>query len=317
MRNLFLFIFKYHAFLLFLVLEIVSFGLIVRHNHFQRASFINSSQAFVGYLYNEANEWKEYIDLKQVNDSLMSENARLMAEMEAAKSVLERDVQDGKFVFGNDTTVIDTLAKVTAVATPSVIDTTNTNDTNIANKGEQIIADSIFHFIGAKVINNSTNRANNFLTINKGSRHGVAREMGIIGQNGVVGVVKDVSENFATIISLLHRSMRVSAKIKRNNFVGSLRWEGTRPDRAVLNDIPKHVHVEKGDTILTSGYSSFFPQNVLIGVVIDEPRSDQGSNFYKIDIALSTNFNSIQYVYVVDYIRKEEKKELEEKTQNE
>jgi len=312
MRSLFLFIFKYHAFLLFLGLEIVSFALIVRHNNFQRASFINSSQAAVGYLYNEVNEWREYVDLKQVNDSLMSENARLMAGKEAAKSTLEEGEKEEGFAFESDTTVIDTLISV--VGEPSAIDTT---ETNLASKPEQIVADSVFHFIGAKVINNSTNRANNFLTINKGSKVGIAKEMGVIGQNGVVGVVKDVSENFSTIISLLHRSMRVSAKIKRNNFVGSLRWEGTRPDRAVLNDIPKHVHVQKGDTILTSGYSSFFPQDVMLGVVIDEPRSAQGSNFYKIDIALSTSFNSIQYVYVVDYIRKEEKKELEEKTQNE
>lgn len=314
MRNLFLFIFKYHAFLLFLALEIVSFALIVRHNHFQRASFVNSSQAFVGYLLNERNEWKEYINLKQKNDSLKDENARLRGELEAAKSVLEKDAQDN--IFSNDTSRVDSLASIGVI--PSMIDTATTAiDVDIAENEEEIVGDSIFNFIGAKVINNSTNRANNFLTINKGSKDGVAREMGIIGQNGVVGVVKDVSENFATIISLLHRSMRVSAKIKRNNFVGSLRWEGTRPDRAVLNDIPKHVFVQKGDTILTSGYSSFFPQNVMIGVVIDEPRSDQGSNFYKIDVALSTNFNSIQYVYVVDYIRKEEQKELEEKTQNE
>ncbi|MGB0929138.1 MAG: rod shape-determining protein MreC [Chitinophagales bacterium] len=312
MRSLFLFIFKYHAFLLFLGLEIVSFGLIVRHNHFQRASFINSSQAVVGYLYNEVNEWSEYVDLKQVNDSLMSENARLMAGKEAAKGILEEARTEDGFAFERDTTVIDTLISV--VGGPSVTDTTLAN---LVNEPKQIIADSTYHFIGAKVINNSTNRANNFLTINKGSKVGIAKEMGVIGQNGVVGVVKDVSENFSTIISLLHRSMRVSAKIKRNDFVGSLRWEGTRPDRAVLNDIPKHVHVQKGDTILTSGYSSFFPQDVMLGVVIDEPRSDQGSNFYQIDIVLSTSFNSIQYVYVVDYIRKEEKKELEEKTQNE
>lgn len=312
MRNLILFIFKYHAFLLFLGLEIVSFALIVHHNHFQRASFINSSQAVVGYLYNEVNEWSEYVDLKQVNDSLMSENARLMSGMEAAKGVLQESERKEGFAFESDTTRLDSLAII--AGEPSAMDTTKTN---LMTDSKQIIADSVFHFIAAKVINNSTNRANNFLTINKGSKVGIAKEMGVIGQNGVVGVVKDVSENFSTIISLLHRSMRVSAKIKRNNFVGSLRWEGTQPDRAILNDIPKHVHVEKGDTILTSGYSSFFPQDVMLGVVIEEPRSDQGSNFYKIDIALSTSFNSIQYVYVVDYIRKEEKKELEEKTQNE
>ncbi|MFK7903706.1 MAG: rod shape-determining protein MreC [Chitinophagales bacterium] len=314
MRNLILFIFKYHAFLLFLCLEIVSYGLIVRHNHFQRASFVNSSQSVVSYLYNEVNEWSEYMDLKQVNDSLMVENARLMAEMDAANNFLEEESQANKLVFGSDTTSIDTLA-TTPNAESSLVEAETVKASEEDKK--PIVVDSVFHFISAKVINNSTNRANNFLTINKGSADGIKMEMGVIGEGGVVGVVKDVSENFSTIISLLHRSMRVSAKIKRNNFVGSLRWEGTRPDRAVLNDIPKHVHVEKGDTILTSGYSSFFPQNVMIGIVIAEPYSDQGSNFYKIDIALSTSFNSIHYVYVVDYNRKAEKKELEEKTQNE
>ena len=240
--------------MLFLGLEIVSFALIVQHNHYQRASFVNSSQAMIGHLYNEVNEWTEYMDLKQINDSLMTENARLIGEITATKGILEEEFQEGDFVFDTDTTLIDTLVNA-SIGLPT--DETSVDE---VNEEEQIIADSIFHFISAKVINNSTNRANNFLTINKGSKHGIAREMGVIGKEGVVGVVKDVSENFATIISLLHRSMRVSAKIKRNNFVGSLRWEGTRPSRAVLNDIPKHVHVQKGDTILTSGFSSFFPR---------------------------------------------------------
>lgn len=315
MRNLILFIFKYHAFLLFLGLEIVSFALIVTHNHFQRASFISSSQATVGYLYNEVNEWSEYMDLKVVNDSLMAENARLMADMEAAKETLTEDFSTENLILQNDTSSIDTLQNAENVETPPIASVPTKQEVISTTEGQT--ADSIYHFIHAKVINNSTNRANNFLTINKGSKHGIEQEMGIIGQGGVVGVVKDVSENFATILSLLHRSMRVSGKIKSNNFVGSLRWEGVRPDRAVLNDIPKHVSVQKGDTILTSGYSSFFPENVMIGVVIDDPKSDQGSNFYKIDVKLSTDFNSIQYVYAVDYTRKTEKKELEEKTRNE
>ncbi len=299
--------------MLFLSLEIVSFALIVRHNHFQRASFISSSQAVVGYLYNEVNEWSEYMDLKVVNDSLMAENARLMAGMEAAKETLIEDFSTENLILQNDTSSIDTLQNA-EINAPPIASVPTQEEVSAA---QEQIADSVYHFIHAKVINNSTNRANNFLTINKGSKHGIEQEMGIIGQGGVVGVVKDVSENFATILSLLHRSMRVSAKIKSNNFVGSLRWEGVRPDRVVLNDIPKHVSVQKGDTILTSGYSSFFPENVMIGVVIDDPKSDQGSNFYKIDVKLSTDFNSIQYVYAVDYTRKAEKKELEEKTRNE
>ena len=179
------------------------------------------------------------------------------------------------------------------------------------------LSDTIKHqqysYIVAKVVNNSMTRRNNYLTLDKGSLQGVKPEMGVVSSKGIVGIVKNVSSHYCTVMSVLHKDMRISAKFKNNNYFGSLAWEGTDPTSAVLKDIAKHVVFRTGDTIVTTSYSSVFPENILIGTVASA-EINPGENFYKIRIKLSTNFSNLTYVYIVDNVFKSEQRKLEEET---
>lgn len=174
-----------------------------------------------------------------------------------------------------------------------------------------VIRDTTYQFIPARIINNSVNKQYNYVTLNKGRLDGIEPDMGIIGPNGVVGVVTNVSAHYSSGPSILNRRWRVSAKIKKNNYFGSLFWGGSDPRYAQLNEIPFHVELAAGDTIITSGYSSIFPGGILIGV-IEDFNHDSGANFYQVNVRLSTNFKTISHVELVKNNFLEEQIKLEE-----
>jgi len=177
------------------------------------------------------------------------------------------------------------------------------------------IDDSMRYVIkSAQVINNSTNKMHNHISLNLGSNDGISPEMGVLGDNGIVGVVKNVSSRFSTVMSLLHNDLRISGKIKKNNYAGILKWSGRDPEIIALIDIPKHINLIKGDTIVTSGYGSFFPEGHLVGTVEDF-RILEGTNFYEIDVKLATDYRNLNAVYLIKDKYKEERLELE--TENE
>ena len=221
------------------------------------------------------NYMNEYINLKATNKNLAQENARLRSLMPDA--YYESNV--------------------------------------LRNSVSDTIKHQQYSFIVAKVINNSMARRNNYLTLDKGSMQGVKPEMGVITSQGVVGIIKNVSAHYCTVMSMLHKDMRISAKFKNNNYFGSLAWEGTDPTIAVLKDIAKHVVFKTGDTVVTTSYSAVFPENILIGTVANADIKP-GENFYNIRIKLSTNFSNLTYVYVVDNLLKSEQRKLEEATVN-
>jgi rod shape-determining protein MreC len=167
-----------------------------------------------------------------------------------------------------------------------------------------------YTYIEAKVINNSVNKRNNYITLDRGSLHGIREKMGVICGDGIVGTIKDVSEHFCTVISFLHKDSKVSAQLNSSNEYGSLVWEGRNPKFASLKDIPTHVKVKLGDSVSTTGFSQKFPKNVFIGRVI-KCDLKSGDNFYNIEVALSTNFTTLRYVYVVEDNFAEELKKLE------
>ncbi len=167
-------------------------------------------------------------------------------------------------------------------------------------------------FLPAQVVNNSFTRRNNYLTIDRGLLHGLRPEMGVIGSQGIVGMIKDVSTHYATVMSLLHKDFRTSAGFKNSGYFGSLSWPGMNPTLALLSDIPQHVKFSVGDTIITTGYSTLFPKGIMIGTVHDF-ESPQGSSFYRIRIRLSTDFAKLSWVYVVDNRHGQEIDELEHK----
>jgi rod shape-determining protein MreC len=175
------------------------------------------------------------------------------------------------------------------------------------------VLSSTFQFKGAKVINNSLRLTQNHLTINKGSNHGIKQGMGVFNEEGVVGRVKSVSKNYASIISLLHTELLISSKIKSNDVFGSTKWDGKNPRMAKLMYVPRHVVVEVGDEIVTSGYNAIFPEGIPIGIVV-EIRPGPETNYLDITIELATDFSKISYVYLVENFQQQELDSLYQST---
>ncbi len=272
MRSLFIFLWRYNYFILFLVMETISFSLIIRNSNFHHASYINSTNALAGKVNETVSSVTEYLNLVKANEALSRENAAMHTLMPGAfyiDSVLRR----------------------------VVVDTTHKQQ---------------YTFVTAKVINNSVNRRNNYLTLNKGGMQGIKPEMGVVCADGIVGIIKDTSEHFSSVLSLLHKDTRISAKMKKSGYIGSLVWDGYDFRHATLKDIALHVKMAKGDTIVTSSFSSIFPEGIMIGTV-EEFNAKEGDNFYTISVKFSTDFSNLSSVYIVENVMKGEQQVLEEK----
>lgn len=168
-------------------------------------------------------------------------------------------------------------------------------------------------FIPARVVNNSIIGSKNYLTLNKGALQGIAPGMGVISAAGIVGRVKAVSDHFATVISLLHTSMQVSAKLDNSGVLGTVQWPGQDPFRAQLLHVPRHVQVAPGDSVVTSSYNAVFFAGTMIGHVKRVVLRKE-AHFYDIELALSTDFSTLQHVYVVNNALRPEKYTLEQNT---
>ncbi|MDP6909204.1 MAG: rod shape-determining protein MreC [Flavobacteriales bacterium] len=274
MKNVLLFVFRNRVFFLFLLLELACISLIVRNNQFHQTTFLSSSNRLVGNIYELNSSVTAYFGLRKVNENLAQENAAL-------RSIL----MESRYSPAN--------------ASVQVADSSNLQN---------------YTYLPVNVVNNSTNRRNNYLTINKGILQGVEPEMAVISSGGIVGIVKDVSKNFASVISILHKNSSTSARLKGNGYFGSLIWDGRDPQIAQLTDIPSHVQVLEGMEVETSGFSSMFPRGIKIGE-IDSYEIRPGDNFYSIDVKLSARLNALSVVYVVTNLMRTEQTTLEEETQ--
>lgn len=168
-----------------------------------------------------------------------------------------------------------------------------------------------YTYISAKVVNNTVVHRSNWLTLNQGSAHGVKSGMGVIGPGGIVGIVKDVSEHFCTAYSILHKDVRVSVKLDSSGNIGSLVWPGENPQLAAMEDVPTHVKVNEGEKLVTTGFS-LFPEATPAGVVASVKKGSANS-FLDIEVKLATDFQRLQYVYIVVNKFQEEQRQLEEK----
>jgi rod shape-determining protein MreC len=174
--------------------------------------------------------------------------------------------------------------------------------------------DTVFNFIPARIINNSVNRQQNYITLNKGSKHGIKTDQGIISGSGIVGVVTSVSDSYSMGLSVLNPRWSISAKLKNSGFYGSLVWDGKDYRIVKLNEIPFHIDLAIGDTVVTSGYSSIFPDGLMIGT-ISEFIKPSGENYYDISVQLATNFKSVAYVEVIDNHKADELDALKQQTE--
>ncbi len=276
MRPLIQFFIRNYNFFLFLLLEFFAFLLIFQNNYYQQSAFFNASNAISGGIYSYYSGFTDYLSLKKVNKTLADENSNLL------------NLQKSSFIKTNNKTFI-------------------VNDTLYQQQ---------YTYLSAKVISNTTNRINNYLTLNKGSKQGIKKNMGVISPQGIVGIVKDVSENFCTVTSLLHSKSKISAKIKKNDYVGTIVWNGDDYRIVTMKDVPTHVKIYIGDTIISSGYSMMFPEGISIGTIYLYG-TNKGKDFYEIKVKLFNDFNNISYVYIVNNLMKDELNELEKRSQNE
>lgn len=259
MRNLLIFITKYNAFFLFLIFEIASLIIYIKYNSFQKASFINSTNKVTSQFYARSDEFKGYLSLREVNDALARENAQLRNQLKSSW-------------------YIDSITKHVVI------------DSNYRQQ---------YEYIDAKVINNSVNKRNNYITISRGSKDGVAKGMGVIAGAGVVGKVILVGEHLSIVQSLLHKDSRFSAMLAKNKEIGYVEWgDDLDPRKGLLVDISNSAQPRVGELVVTSQLS-LFPAGIPIGKV--SKLNAKGAGFFlNMEVALAVDFGKLEYVYVVN-----------------
>lgn len=263
MNELFGFIVRHSKWLVFAFFVTISCTLLFNDDPYRRHVFMTSAGRMAATVYKGANNVTSYFDLREINGDLNRRNAELQAEIVRMQETIDR-LREQNFT--------DTLAI----------------DSGVRH----------FDFIVAHVINNSISHPFNYLTINKGSSDGIKPELGVIDRNGVVGIVSTTGAHSARVISLLNPHFRLSCKIKRSDYFGSLVWDGANPSEALLKELPRHTVFEPGDTIVTSGYSAVFPSGLPVGVIIGAD-TDRNQNFFTLRVRLLADFTTLGNVQVV------------------
>ena len=276
MRNLIEFLKKYSYWFVFLLLEGVSLMLMFQFNNYQGSVWFTSANYISGFVYEADSKIGAFFKQGAVNEQLTARNIALEQEV----NMLREQLYDERLK--NDSTAVDTVM------------------TNMLSQ---------YKLIPAKVISNSIDKVDNFITLDKGIYDGVGADMAVASGNGVVGVVFMASGHYSVVIPVLSSKSNISCAIQNKRYFGYLRWRGGLSDVAYVDDIPRHANFENGDTIVTSGYSSMFPAGILVGTIIDHEDSDDGLS-YRLKVKLSTDFGRLRDVCVIDDKAVREKLEL-------
>lgn len=274
MKNLLNFLARYHNFIIFLFLETIGIYLLTTNNNYHNTQIVKVLNGATFGLEDRIKNVRYYLKLDEVNASLAVENTYLKNE----------------------------IARLQGNSSPLFF----------------AVNDSVFEqqytYSTGKLVNNSTNKQNNFITINRGRLQGVSEEMAVMGPEGVVGVIISSSDNYSVAMSLLNTDFRLSSRIKRNGYFGSLVWDGRNYQYAKLNEIPNHIDVVLGDTIETTGFSSIFPEGLFVGTISEFEKVS--GDFYTITVKLGTDFKKLEYVTIISNLMKRERQELENITGN-
>ena len=263
MRNLLDFLAKYNNWLLFVILEVVSFVMLFQFNSYQGSVWFTSANWVAGKVYEIDSYVEAFFSLTKVNKELTLKNF-----------YLERQVNQLSRLYGEatgDTIVRDRLAS--------------------ANMEQ-------YKMVQAKVVSNSVNRPDNLITIDKGRADGVEVDMGVTSGNGIVGVVYLVSDHYSVVMPLLNTKSRISCAIRKRGYFGYTKWNGGDSNFASVEDIPRHAHFKRGDWVETSGYSSIFPPGIIVGKIVEVYNSSDGLS-YRLKVHLSTDFGNLRDVCVI------------------
>ena len=278
MRNLLNFLLKYNHWFLFILLEVISFVLLFRFNHYQHSVYFSSANVVAGKVYEVSGGITSYFHLKSVNEDLLDRIMELEQQNRNLENALVKHLSD------------------------------STELNSIRN-----LSDTDYEIFKARVINNSLNLVDNYITLNRGSKDGIRPEMGVVDGNGVVGIVYETSSHYSRVISVLNSKSSISCKIVGSEYFGYLKWVYGDARYAYLKDLPRHAEFNLGDTVVTSGYSTVFPEGIMIGTVDDMADSNDGLS-YLLKVKLATDFGKVSEVRVIARTGQREQKELEQKS---
>lgn len=272
MQQILNFLIKHNHWFLFILLEGISFVLLFSFNNYQSASMFTSTNEVAGNIYSMISDVDGYFTLNDENQALLEHNKELIREIEALKEELAK------------------LKDSSAIAA---------------------FPDGKFRFNTARAVNNSLNKLQNFITIDKGENDGIGSEMGVFNDKGVVGIIYQTSGNFSLVMPLLNSKSMLSCRVKGSNSFCTLRWHGEELQYSYLIDLPRYAIFQQGDTVVTSGFSSIFPADIPVGEIERLEDSDDGM-FYRARVRLFVDFASIDNVFVVGNDNKKEQDTLEQ-----
>jgi rod shape-determining protein MreC len=274
MKNLLNFLYKNNFFFIFLFLEFICGFILIKNQGFQGSSLLNSTNQVSAQIYKAEANAKEYLLLKEENERLARMNTYLLNRIKLGYSAIPLKLYK----------VNDTLYR------------------------------KDYEFMNGKVINSSVNKRSNYLTLNIGGVHGVKKDMGVISSDGIVGIVKDISNNFSSVMSVLHKDVRINCQLKKDGTYGPLSWDGEDYQYTNLTDIPTHAKLKKGDTVITSSLSGIFPEGIIVGYV-ESYEQRPNESFYTVKVKLSADLKKVNHISVIKYDYKAERDTLEIKTQ--
>ena len=262
MNQIIQFFMRSRDFFVFLALFLCAIGLVFNSNYYPQSAYINSANAVSGRLYSFTDYWAQYFSLRGQNETLTEENRALRSQL------LRMEQQ------------IRNISLVDSVSFPTT--------------------DSLkYKVLKANVIKNSFRLKNNYLTIDKGTKDGVKQDMGVLSPQGVVGIIENTSERFATVQSVLNTRSALNAMVKRTQHFDSLRWDTREVNKVQLLEVPNIAPIQNGDTIVTGGMSNIFPKGIPIGRIVHFEKSKK-DNTYIIDVKLFADMSNLEYVYIIE-----------------
>ncbi len=274
MKNLLAFLAKYHHWLLFVVLEIVSLVLLFRFNSYQGSVWFTTANAAAGKFYEGYSEVEAFFGLTKLNEQLTQRNLYLEKQVSQMAEQLTDLTRDSAYLHQNQLQLL-----------------------------------SEYKLIPAKVVTNSLHKRNNLITLDKGRADGVHEDMGVACGNGVVGIVYMASEHYSIVIPVINTESNISVTIKDKGYFGHVTWNGGASDMAYVDDIPRHAKFRLGADIVTSGFSSIFPAGIKVGKILHVFNSADGLS-YRIQIKLSTDFSRLRDVCIIDDSKMQERMQL-------
>lgn len=272
MRNLLDFISKHYHWLIFIALEAVSLVLLFSYNSYQGSVWISSANSIAGKVYEHESKIRSYLALAELNSELTSRNQYLEYQLQTMRDELEKQGFDSTHIAG-------------------------------------ITDPSGYKIIHAKVVSNSIDKTDNFITIDKGEADGVKRDMGVVSGTGVVGIVYLAGQHYSVVIPVLSSKSSISCKIEKKQYFGYLRWNGGASNLAYVDEVPRHAHFKLYERVVTSGYSSVFPQGIPVGKILHVFNSPDGLS-YRLQVQLYTDFGNLRDVCVIDNTHMHEQLEI-------